>query len=292
MANSTNQTIFVAGITEFSSIGSVIKGERLKRLQERRGSNYPLAPQTNLTITNARVLPANHKSLNEIEQHVQSRFFHRNSDPTPNINHFEAVSKVYQRYNNGKQETIEEALSHYRLPWVAVTTPKSKTAHQYLMHKNEELEPGQKCILCLRSFQGQQGRPGLVLNGVLVYSANPDKPATRNFGTGSNIANDLAALGLVLDNPQDPEENDQPARTIRESELPTGMQNIKTDNSAAPMSKKDEDAERGIAPSDIPAPTDADVPAEPTQPAAQPEATKPDPAADNDADVTNSWFRN
>lgn len=199
-----NQFIFVSGVIEYSSIGSLVTGKRLEELNQYR--KYPLPEHTSLQLIDPKIITPNGK-MTESDEYVKEHFYTtRKNDGY----HYEGFSKMFGSGEN------------YRLPWVAVMKPGTKVARQYVLKKGEELDSGQKAVMCLRTFQGQ-GNNGISLIGVIVSSADGKTPAIRNYG-GGTMRSALSEMGINLEGEVEPQEpTDIPPRQLSDSDLPEGM---------------------------------------------------------------------
>lgn len=212
-----NQTVFVSGIIHYSSVGSIIDGERLERLNANR--RFSMGPHTSITIDNPKLITPNRQQVTPTEAWVRGHFYKSNKN---NVMQYQAVSNVYNK-------------ATYQLPWIAVKDAKSNKAKQYHLSKHEELSAGQTAILVLRTFISKKySRVGLTLEGIVVVSPDVDHPDVQNYG-GSRISSELRDLGLVLTNPEPAEPNDIPDATIDPSQLPDGMNldNVQNNNQSA-----------------------------------------------------------
>lgn len=200
-----NQTVFVSGTIHYSSVGSIIDGQRLDRLNASR--QYPVGPHTSITIDNPKIITPGRQQLTGTENWIASHFYNSKKN---NVREYQATSNVYNKNN-------------YQLPWVAVKEENGNKAKQYHLGKHEELSAGQMAIVVLRTFMSKKyNRVGATLEGIVVTASDVDHPDVQNFG-GSRIGSELRDLGLVLTNPEPIEPNDIPDAPIDPSQLPESM---------------------------------------------------------------------
>ena len=200
-----NQTVFVTGTIHYSSVGSIIDGERLDRLNAVR--KFPVGPHTSITIDNPKLLLRGHNVATGTENWIASHFYNSKKN---NVLEYQATSNVYKK-------------NSYQLPWVAVKETNGNKAKQYHLAKHEELSAGQTAIIVLRTFMSKTyNKVGVTLEGVVISAQDVDHPNVQNYG-GSRIGSELRDLGLILTNPEPVEPNDIPDAEIDPSQLPDGM---------------------------------------------------------------------
>lgn len=231
-----NQFIFVSGVIEYSSIGSLVTGKRLEELNQYR--KYPLPEHTSLQLIDPKVITPNGK-MSESDEYVKEHFYTTKKNDGY---HYQGLSKMFGSGEN------------YRLPWVAVMKPGTKVARQYVLKKGEELDSGQKAVMCLRTFQGQ-GNNGISLIGVIVSSADGKTPAIRNYGGGGTMRSALSEMGISLEGNVEPQEpTDIPPRQLSDSDLPEGMSLANDAQKPAPKTAKAPSKRPASLPNDAPAP--------------------------------------
>lgn len=242
-----NQLVYVMGVTtDFSSLGQIVSGERLKQMNQ--FSNYPVKENTNITIKNPRII-STAKEMTSSEMWVKNHFYVSKKN---NDEEYRALSKVY---NPDK----------YRLPWIAVSKPKSHVAHQFFLKKGEELAKGQQVVLVMRTFKGNPNA-GISLSGVVVFTNNTNaqgevEPIVRSFGSQGMIKQALRGIDITLEGSVDQPTDVAPA-TIDDSQFPASMtqtQTAKPANNVAPVANTNPVASKPATPAPAPQQTQAPV---------------------------------
>lgn len=233
-----NQLFFIKGVIQYSSLSEKVTGDRLKQINENR--KFKLPEHTSITLMNAEImLPANRDKKTESEEELENKFYTTKKEP--DVLHYQPISKVFNP-------------EKYQLPWIAVLKPGTNTANQYKLKRHQELARGQKAIAVVRSFEGQ-GNTGLALNGVIVYSNNPNKPEIDDFGSTGSMRRALSDLGINLGTViEQPEESPDKQANISEADLPNSMTVNTTANNATQGNQAPENFKTDDTDSDISAP--------------------------------------
>jgi hypothetical protein len=188
-----NEKVYVQGRIEFARIAKIITGEELQNGDKRRMSMgmQPVGrDHTSITIVDPQIRPKNANGvLTPTEKYVAERFYRKSSDANGPM-----------RYNIINKSP--------KLPDVYQTIPGNPTQASRVKLNGHEPAPGLLVTLILNIFESQTyHKKGIGLQNVLIQEP-------IRFFTPTNAANNLAAMGITLNEDEIDIEDNTPGAII------------------------------------------------------------------------------